>query len=54
MGNRTLSRSIRRCETNIKICLNKIVREGVNSDRLAENNDKWRAYMNTVMRFRSL
>jgi hypothetical protein len=52
MENRPLSRPIRRCETNLKICLNELARQVVDSDHLAENNDKRRAYKNTVMRFR--
>ena len=54
MGNRPLSRSICRCETNIKIYLYEIVRDGVGSEHLAENNDKWLAYIHTVMGFRGL
>jgi hypothetical protein len=54
VGNRPLSRFIRMCETNIKICLKETVRKGVDSNHLVENNDKWRAYMNTVVGFRGL
>jgi hypothetical protein len=52
MENRPLRRSIRRCETDLKMCLNELARQVVDSDHLARNHDTRRGYMNTVMRFR--
>jgi hypothetical protein len=46
---RTLGRSGRRCEDNIKLHLREIGLEGVNWIHLAQDWDQRRAFVNTVM-----
>jgi hypothetical protein len=48
-GNRQLGRSRRRCEDNIRIDLREIGSEVVHWVHLAQDRDKWRAVVNTVM-----
>jgi hypothetical protein len=51
-GERQLGRSRRRWEDNIKTNLEKIVWEGADSIHLAQDTDRWRAFVNTVMNLR--
>jgi hypothetical protein len=49
-GRRTLERPTRRWEDNIKMNIKEIGWELVDSIRLAQDRDHWRALVNTVMK----
>jgi hypothetical protein len=49
---RPLARPRRRCEDNIKMDRRELGIEGANWIRLAEGRVQWRAFVNTVMKFR--
>jgi hypothetical protein len=50
-GKKPLEGPDSRWEYNIEICLREIVWEGVNWIDLAQDRDRWRALVNTVMNF---
>jgi hypothetical protein len=49
---RSLVRSRRRWEDNIKMDLQEVRCEGLNWIELAQDKDRWRAFMNAVMNLR--
>ena len=51
-GKRTLGRSKRRWEDNIKMDLQEVGCGGMDWMELAQNRDRWRALVNAVMNFR--
>jgi hypothetical protein len=51
-GRRPLGRPRRRWEDNIKMVLREVVREGMDWINLAQDRDRWRALVNTVMNLR--
>jgi hypothetical protein len=51
--NRPLEIPRYRWEDNIKMDLREIGNDGTNCIRLAQDRDKWRAFVNTVMNLRS-
>jgi hypothetical protein len=51
-GKRPLRRSRRRCKDNIKMDLGEIVFGDVDWIHLAQDRDRWRALVNTVMSLR--
>jgi hypothetical protein len=51
-GKRPLLRSRRRWEDNIKMDVQEIRCEGLNWIELAQDKDRWRAFMNAVMNLR--
>ena len=51
-GKRPLGRPRRRWEDNIKIDLQAVGYEGMDWVQLAQDRDRWRAFMNAVMNFR--
>jgi hypothetical protein len=51
-GKRSLGRSRRRWEDNIKMDLRKIGIDGANWIQLAQDRVQWRAFVNTVMNLR--
>jgi hypothetical protein len=53
-GKRPLERPRRRWEDNIKMDLQEVGVGCVDCIELAQNRDKWRALVNTVMNFRVL
>jgi hypothetical protein len=48
-GKRPLGRPRCKWEDNIRAYFREVMWEGVDGIRLAEDRDKWRAFMNTVM-----
>jgi hypothetical protein len=48
-GKRPLGRPRRRWEDNIKLYLREIGIDGTNCIELAQDRDKWRAFVNTLM-----
>jgi hypothetical protein len=53
-GKRQLERTRRRWEDNITVDLKEKVSEVVDRMRLAQDRDKWRSLVNTVMKFGSI
>jgi hypothetical protein len=53
-GKRTINRPRRRCEDGIKLGLRQIDWEGGYWIDLAQDSDRWRALVNTVMNLRVL
>jgi hypothetical protein len=51
-GKRPLGRSRRRCEDNIKICLQEVGGGGGDWMELAQDRDRWRALVSTVKNLR--
>jgi len=51
-GKRSLGRPRRRWEDNIKVDLQKVGCWGMDWIDLAQDRDRWRAFVNTVMNFR--
>ena len=51
-GNRSLGRPRRRWEDNIKIDLQEVGCGSVDSIELAQDRDRWRAFVNAVMNLR--
>ena len=51
-GKRPLGRTRRRWEDNIKMDLQEVGRGGVNWMELAQDRDRWRTFVSTVMNFR--
>jgi hypothetical protein len=51
-GKRPLGRPRRRSVNSIKVDLREIGRDGMDWIELAQDRDKWRALMNTVMNLR--
>jgi hypothetical protein len=51
-GKRSLGRRRHRWENNIRVDLKEIGWEGVDWIHLAQDRDRWRAFVNTVMSFR--
>jgi hypothetical protein len=51
-GKRTLGRSIRRWEDNIRMDLQEVERGGVDWIVLAQDKDRWRTIVNAVMNLR--
>jgi hypothetical protein len=51
-GRRPLGRPRRRWEDNIKMDLREVGWEGMNWINLAQDRDRWRALVNTVMNLR--
>jgi hypothetical protein len=51
-GKRPLGRHRRKWEVNIKLDLREIGMDGANWIRLAQGRVQWRAFLNTVMKFR--
>jgi hypothetical protein len=47
----TLGRRRRRCEDNIKMALRHIERHGMDWIDLAQDRDRWRSLVNTVLNF---
>jgi hypothetical protein len=50
--NRSIGRPRRRWENNIRMGLKEIAWEGMDLTHLAQDRDRWRALVNTVMNFR--
>jgi len=51
-GKRTLGRTRHLWEDNIEMDLQELVREGTDWIELAQDRDRWRALVNTVMNLR--